>query len=72
MVSRWRKPGNCIFRGIPRCGAGDRATAPQCRWYDQDRGQLPPVSRGFLSTVIPGPGKAAGTPDGLAGAGADG
>jgi hypothetical protein len=27
MVSRWRKPGNCIFRGIPRCGAGAPATA---------------------------------------------
>jgi hypothetical protein len=31
MVSLWRKPGNCIFRGIPRCGAGARATAPGYR-----------------------------------------
>jgi len=31
MVSRWRKPGNCISGGIPRCGAGARATAPGYR-----------------------------------------
>jgi hypothetical protein len=30
MVSRCQKPGNCIFRGIPRCGArpGDGARIP--------------------------------------------
>jgi len=31
MVSRWRKPGNCISGGIPRCDAGARATAPGYR-----------------------------------------
>jgi hypothetical protein len=31
MVSRWRKPGNRIFRGIPRCDRGARATAPGYR-----------------------------------------
>src|SRR6185312_5433776 len=51
--------GQLYFPGIPRCGAGVRATPPQCRWCDQDRGQSPPFRAGFCPRSSPGPGKAA-------------
>jgi hypothetical protein len=72
MVSRWRKPGNCIFRvfrdALPGPGRRRHNVAGVTRTVDS----YPPFRAGFCPRSSRGRGKAAGTPDGLAGADADG